>query len=41
MVTGNGAGWIAQSSGVVGSYGDNYIDGNGANTGSPTGISKQ
>ena len=41
MVTGNAAGWIATSGGVVASYGDNYIDGNGANTGSLTTIIKQ
>jgi hypothetical protein len=42
-VTGNAAGWfIHAGDGSVGaSYGDNYIDGNGANTGSLTPISKQ
>jgi hypothetical protein len=33
MVTGNSHGWLAQTSGVVSSYGDNYIDNNGSNTG--------
>jgi hypothetical protein len=41
MVTGNAHGWLAQSSGVFQSYGDNYIDGNGSNTGSLTGVSTQ
>ena len=40
-VTGNANGWLVQSGGVVASYGDNYIDGNGSNTGSLTSISKQ
>jgi hypothetical protein len=40
-VTGNGHGWVAQTSGVVASYGDNYIDGNGSNTGSLTPIVRQ
>jgi len=40
-VTGNTNGWLALSSGVVASYDDNYIDGNGSNTGSLTPISKQ
>jgi hypothetical protein len=42
-VTGNTQhGWVAISSGVVDSYGDNYIDGNGSNIGSSlTSISKQ
>ena len=40
-VTGNAHGWNAQFSGVLASYGDNYIDGNGANTGSLTSISRQ
>jgi hypothetical protein len=39
-VTGNAHGWVA-SGGIVDSYGDNYIDGNGANIGSLTPISKQ
>ncbi len=40
-MTGNANGWLVQSSGVVASYGDNYIDGNGSNTGSLTPISRQ
>ena len=41
-VTGNyNHGWAQSSSGVVASYGDNYIDGNGSNLGSLTSISKQ
>jgi len=40
-VTGNTNGWIATVSGVVASYGDNYIDGNATNAGSLTSISKQ
>jgi hypothetical protein len=41
-VTGNStAGWITNAGGVIASYGDNYIDGNGANTGSLTPIGKQ
>jgi hypothetical protein len=34
-------GWSALNSGVIASYGDNYIDGNGPNTGSLTSIGKQ
>jgi len=41
MVTGNAGGWLATASGVIQSYGDNYIDGNGPNTGSLTSISTQ
>jgi hypothetical protein len=41
MVTGNTSGWVVSQSGVVQSYGDNYIDGNGSNTGSLTSIVKQ
>ena len=40
-VTGNTYGWQVQTSGVVDSYGDNYIDGNGTNTGSLTPIARQ
>jgi hypothetical protein len=41
-VTGNStAGWIANAGGVIASYGDNYIDGNGTNTGSLTPIGRQ
>jgi len=39
-LTGNSHGWLA-SDGIVDSYGDNYIDGNGSNIGSLTPISKQ
>jgi hypothetical protein len=42
MVTGNPtAGWNASSGGVIQSYGDNYFNGNGPNTGSLTPVSKQ
>jgi len=41
QVTGNSAGWTVQNGGVIASYADNYIDGNGANTGSLTPIGKQ
>jgi hypothetical protein len=37
-VTGNAVGWIAQSIGVVDSYGDNYIDGNTAFEAAPPSI---
>lgn len=40
MVTGAAAGWVIPG-GVIQTYGDNYIDGNGANTGSLTLIGKQ
>jgi len=40
-LTGNTNGWAALNSGVVESYGDNYIDGNGANSGSLTTVAKQ
>jgi hypothetical protein len=40
-VTGNQIGWAVQSSGVVDSYGDNYIDGNGSNIGSLTPVARQ
>jgi Right handed beta helix region len=40
-VTGNTTGWSMSSGGVVASYGDNYMDGNGSNTGSLTSISRQ
>jgi Right handed beta helix region len=41
-VTGNFShGWGIVSGGIIGSYGDNYIDGNGGNTGSLTTIAKQ
>lgn len=35
-VTGNASGWQVVNGGVISSYGDNYIDGNGSNTGSLT-----
>ena len=38
MVTGNTSGWLATSSGVVQSYGDNYIDGNGNNEAAPPSV---
>jgi hypothetical protein len=41
VVAGNGAGWFVFSSGVAASYGDNYIDGNGSNTGSLSTVAKQ
>lgn len=41
MVTGNTHGWQALSSGVIQTYLDNYIDGNGSNTGSLTSVGKQ
>jgi hypothetical protein len=41
MVTGNSKGWSLSGGGVIASYGDNAIDGNGSNTGSLTPISKQ
>jgi len=41
VVAGNEAGWFVFNSGVAASYGDNYIDGNGSNTGSLTLVSKQ
>jgi hypothetical protein len=40
-VTGNGGGWLVIGGGVVATYGDNYIDGNGTNTGGLTLIPKQ
>jgi hypothetical protein len=42
VVTGNsGHGWVVVNPNVIASYGDNYIDGNGANTGSLTAAGKQ
>jgi hypothetical protein len=41
MVTGNTHGWQALSNGVIQTYLDNYIDGNGTNSGNLTSISKQ
>jgi hypothetical protein len=42
MVTGNTfAGWVAGAGGVVASYGDNYIDGNGTPIGVLTPVAKQ
>jgi len=40
-VTGNTNGWQVTFGGVLASYGDNYIDGNGSNTGSLSPISQQ
>jgi hypothetical protein len=40
-VTGNANGWAVFTGGIVDSYGDNYIDGNGSNTGSLTPIVRQ
>jgi hypothetical protein len=42
-VTGNAAGWFIHpgDGSVGGTYSDNYIDGNGTNTGSLTPVSKQ
>jgi hypothetical protein len=40
-VTGNASGWTALLGGVIQSYGDNYINNNGPNTGSLTPGSKQ
>lgn len=40
-VTGNTTGYSVSGSGVLASYQDNYIDGNGSNTGSPITGSKQ
>jgi hypothetical protein len=41
VVTGNTAGWQAPNSGVVQSYGDNYIDGNVGNEATPPPIGKK
>ena len=40
-VTGNTSGWLINTYGIIYSFGDNYIDGNGAPSGSLTIISKQ
>jgi hypothetical protein len=40
-VTGNVTGWLSFGDGILESYGDNYIHGNGGNSGSLTPISKQ
>jgi hypothetical protein len=40
-VTGNTTGYVASSGGTLFSYGDNYIDANGGNTGSLTSATKQ
>jgi hypothetical protein len=40
-VTGNSVGFIANSSGVINTYGDNYFAANGSNTGSLTPVDKQ
>jgi hypothetical protein len=41
MVTGNTNGWKTFDSGVVQSYGDNYIDGNASNQGAPSSITRK
>jgi hypothetical protein len=41
LVTGNGYGWVAQFSGQVASYGDNYIDPSQGSSGSLTPIGRQ
>ncbi|MEA2904803.1 MAG: hypothetical protein QOI12_2190 [Alphaproteobacteria bacterium] len=41
MVTGNPQGFIVVADGVIHTYGDNYIDGNGFNFGSLTPVAKQ
>jgi hypothetical protein len=41
MVTGNSQGFIVADGGVIHTYGDNYIDGNGSNFGSLTPVAKQ
>lgn len=41
MITGNTHGWQALGSGVIQTYLDNYIDGNGTNTGNLTSVAKQ
>jgi hypothetical protein len=40
-VTGNANGWQATNSGVLQTYGDNYIDGNAANEGAPPTLVKK
>jgi len=40
-LTGNGVSWLAQSSAVLRSYGDNNINGNGDGDPAPTGIAKK
>jgi len=40
-VTGNASGWGSIGGGILASYGDNSMDGNGANTGSLTTVVKQ
>lgn len=40
-VTGNTNSWVATNGGVVASYGDNYIDGNGSNIGALTSVAKR
>ena len=37
-ITGNGAGWAVFSGGVISSYGDNNIDGNGTDNTAPPSI---
>jgi hypothetical protein len=40
-VTGNATGWSVDGTSLIGSYGDNYIDGNGSNSGSLNSIPRQ
>ncbi len=40
-VTGNVAGWTTTSGGVLASYGDNYIDGNGGNEAAPPSVARK
>jgi Right handed beta helix region len=40
-VTGNASGWGSVGGGILASYGDNSMDGNGANSGSLTSVAKQ
>jgi hypothetical protein len=41
MITGNTHAWDIESSGILYSYGDNYVDNNGSHTGSLTTLTKQ
>jgi hypothetical protein len=41
MITGNTHAWDIEAGGVLFSYGDNYVDNNGSNTGSLTTLTKQ
>jgi hypothetical protein len=40
-VAGNDNGWLAENGGTLQSYGDNYVNGNGANEGAVSGVSKK